>query len=374
MQSNLLFSLLFASGLTLSGPLQAQVCGNGIREGAEQCDDGNRASFDGCSSRCEFEQSQRINQLKLQNVTSTTCTANAFGGAFTTMGLQQFQTGIDASIADGSTSVLLYFIGLSDLSGTSVPNLRAGLFNALPEAPNANYNGTNDVDWWYAVDDTEMDTMQNPSNQVSGFIAGKVLDAQAPSFTLNLLLGTPAALSTSSLRFSVAIGSSSVPMTYDSVNDRGHLASENLDPVLQSFTAAGSTLGSLCGNVSAQSLADTLLSAGILSICSNYTNANSMLDLIVGGCTYLGILPVVKPTQPDTVDPGAPVAGAGGPYTLSASAAHVVNGCKDKNNSTVSLATCLNAAAYSAFFLFSTDRVIAKSASASDVIFYDGFQ
>jgi fibro-slime domain-containing protein len=31
------------------------VCGNGIREGTEQCDDNNTAPFDGCSPDCQFE-------------------------------------------------------------------------------------------------------------------------------------------------------------------------------------------------------------------------------------------------------------------------------------------------------------------------------
>jgi cysteine-rich repeat protein len=31
------------------------VCGNGIREGSEQCDDGNTANGDGCSSSCVIE-------------------------------------------------------------------------------------------------------------------------------------------------------------------------------------------------------------------------------------------------------------------------------------------------------------------------------
>ncbi len=32
-------------------------CGNGIKEGAEQCDDGNQVSDDGCSATCEYETS-----------------------------------------------------------------------------------------------------------------------------------------------------------------------------------------------------------------------------------------------------------------------------------------------------------------------------
>jgi len=33
----------------------AAICGNGILEGSEQCDDGNTISGDGCSSTCQLE-------------------------------------------------------------------------------------------------------------------------------------------------------------------------------------------------------------------------------------------------------------------------------------------------------------------------------
>jgi cysteine-rich repeat protein len=36
-------------------PSAGAVCGNGIREGAEQCDDGNRLSGDGCDGDCKGE-------------------------------------------------------------------------------------------------------------------------------------------------------------------------------------------------------------------------------------------------------------------------------------------------------------------------------
>jgi len=374
-QSTPSYALFLVAGLALLAPVHAQVCGNGIREGNEQCDDGNRASFDGCSARCTFEQTQRINHLALQGATSTVCTTNALGGAFTGLALSQLQSAIDASVGDGTTSLLLYFTALSDLSGTADANFRAGLFNAMPLSPNGNYNGNNDVDWWYAVDDTEMDAMQTPLSELSGNIAAKVLTAQGSSFELMTVLGTTITMSTSALKFSVTTGTSSVPLTYNGVDDRGHLATENLDPLLQSFSSAGDgTTGSLCGNVNAQSLANTPISAGILTSCTSYTAANSVLDLLVGGCTYSGIVQLVKATQPDSANPGAPVAGAGAPYTLTTSASKVVTGCTDKNSSAVPLSTCLNAAAYSFFFKFSTDRVIAKSASASDFIFYDGFQ
>jgi cysteine-rich repeat protein len=36
-------------------PPSDPVCGNGVREGSEQCDDGNRLDCDGCSSTCTAE-------------------------------------------------------------------------------------------------------------------------------------------------------------------------------------------------------------------------------------------------------------------------------------------------------------------------------
>jgi hypothetical protein len=73
---------------------------------------------------------------------------------------------------------------------------------------------------------------------------------------------------------------------------------------------------------------------------------NSLLDVIVGGCTILG-MGVVKPTQPDTADSTAPPAGAGPHYVLTVGNNRVVSGCRDKNGKTVDLQSCLKAAAYS---------------------------
>lgn len=37
------------------------ICGNGIKEGAEQCDDGNTTNGDGCNSLCKSETVNRCN-------------------------------------------------------------------------------------------------------------------------------------------------------------------------------------------------------------------------------------------------------------------------------------------------------------------------
>ena len=62
----------------------------------------------------------------------------------------------------------------------------------------------------------------------------------------------------------------------------------------------------------------------------------------------------------DTSDASAKVAGAGAPYQFTIGAGMAVTGCKDKGGAVVNLMDCLNAAAYSSYFKFTTDRVIGK--------------
>jgi hypothetical protein len=137
-----------------------------------------------------------------------------------------------------------------------------------------------------------------------------------------------------------------------------------------SFATGGGTnsgpTGQLCGNASAASLAQAPVASQLLSgpdKCNEgYSSSNSMIDVFISGCTVsIFNIPIINPTQPDTSDPDQ-TAGAGPPYTLSASntTTHVVDTCKDKANNSVALATCLKAAAYSSSFKFAVDRVIFK--------------
>jgi hypothetical protein len=157
------------------------------------------------------------------------------------------------------------------------------------------------------------------------------------------------------------VDGASPPLTSSNGFPPGHLVSEGIDPGLQSFQSMSS--GKLAGNISAASLAAALipveLAGGGLSACSqNYTMANTWLDLLVGGCTVF-FVQQIAPTQPDQADPGAPVAGAGAPYTFTRTG-NSVTGCRDKNAAAVSLPACLNAAAYSVYFQFASDRVIVR--------------
>ena len=141
--------------------------------------------------------------------------------------------------------------------------------------------------------------------------------------------------------------------------------SSSTDVLRQSLDNSGTAIGTLCGNTSAESLAATAIPAATLTQCTDYTSANSMLDLIVGGCKYINIITVINATQPDQGD--------GHVYHFSADQSHQVNSCT-KDAIPEPLANCLASAAYSTYFRFSTDRVIAKSASAADFIFYDAFE
>ena len=38
---------------------RAAVCGDGVAEGTEECDDGDTTSGDGCSSTCQLESTRR---------------------------------------------------------------------------------------------------------------------------------------------------------------------------------------------------------------------------------------------------------------------------------------------------------------------------
>ena len=162
----------------------------------------------------------------------------------------------------------------------------------------------------------------------------------------------------------VTVNGVSVPKVAMNMMPPGHVAAEHLDPMLTSFESAGQAnangAGKLCGNIAASSLQKVLLTPQILQICTQYNMNSTMLDLLVSGCSAFLLGTIVRATQPDTVDPNATMVGAGAPYRLAANAQRVVSTCFDRNNAMVNLATCLDAAAYSSFFKFTTDRVIIK--------------
>jgi cysteine-rich repeat protein len=340
--------------------LTAANCGNGVRDPGEQCDDGNNTNLDGCSASCEFEQDQRINWLKMQFATDAACTLNALGGAITqTLAQQQLQTTIDTGVGNGTISVLFETLGLTDLSGQSPANFSIGIMNGAP-ITGAGYSGTADLDWWYNPDPNSIDANRVPMTKMPASIQNGILTAGPSAVVINLTLGGALSpIDMSNVVVTVSIGASSIPKVSANANPPGHLPSENLDPALQSFASTGQQnangAGALCGNVSAYALSQAKLPSSVTTACTQFTTNNSILDLIVNGCTAFGFLTVVNPTQPDQ-SAGMPV-GAGPAYMLSGSP---VSTCTDATGATVNLTSCLQDAAYSAYFKFASDRVIIK--------------
>jgi cysteine-rich repeat protein len=357
------------------------ICGDGVREGPEQCDDGNTTNLDGCDSSCRFEQLQRSTSLKFLGSTDSFCTANALGSqAFTAAGLGQIQSAIDSDVNLGRTNVIFKFMTSNgsgnDLSGTSGPVV-IGSLSGTPEMPDAGpYNGNNDVDWWYATDPTMVDTSRNPLTTVTGTYTSKKLSVTSGRLTLKMqIAGSPAKLDIWNVQIEASIGSTSTPKT-STGGPPGHLASENLDPALTSFQTAGvgasGPTAELCGNTTAASLAAVsvppiIATGGMVPCDEGYkTGTNTLLDVIIHGCS-VGGTGVFNATQPDPglVDPTVPLPpGTKAPYTLSASVAStfVVDTCMDGSTPAkpVPIATCLKALAYTSAFQYQTDRVILK--------------
>jgi len=337
------------------------VCGDHIRAGTEQCDDGNKTNLDGCDSTCHFEEVVRVDYLKLQYATDTYCTVNQLGSAFVSTIVQgQLQTALDNGVTMGTINILFKLLGLDDLSGVSDGAIKLGLLAGTP-ATGTGYNGTN-LDWWYTSDPATYDASRNPNINIDGAIAASVLSTKPASFTLTISLAgvlTPLDLVNAQLR--VTNGAATKPAASTGATP-GHLATEMLDPALTSFATAGQKnvngAGKLCGNVTAASLSKilaptALVGCGLLNCSQCYTADNTLLDILVGGCgSILG--PLIAAKQPDQTTTAVK-------YVLSEDkTTHKVNACKDSNGVVVALDKCLGAASYSSFFKFTVGRVVAK--------------
>jgi cysteine-rich repeat protein len=367
------------NGTTCGSNCQEIVCGNGILEGTEQCDDGNTTNLDGCDQYCNFEQEQRATALTMLGAADSYCVKNALGAqALTSTGLSTIQSSLNTDVKSGAISIMFKFMGQgatpADLSGTTGPVTLGSLGGSPVNGDAGAYSGTSDLDWWYTVDPTTIDSNRNPVSTITGTYASKTLNAGPGSLDLELILsGSPAKLDMWNVILTAAIGPTNAP-TVSTGSTPGHLASEHDAPGLTSFENAGVGAsgggGELCGYITAQSLAGvavpTTIAKGGSDACSaNYSpTANSLLDALVGGCKVFGLIAAINPTQPDQQNSAVTFpAGTVPNYVLTADATtHAVTGCQDGSTpaKTVPLATCLAGLGYSSAFKFQTDRVIVK--------------
>jgi cysteine-rich repeat protein len=346
---------------TCSATCQTIVCGNAVREGTEQCDDGNTTNLDGCDSVCKFEQCHRVNGLTMQygiDTVTNYCTKNALGGAIVGSFAQgQIRDALNAGVTDGSINIELKALGLDDLNGMNDTMLSLGILTGNVVA-GTGYNGNTSLDWWYTTSSMVIDAMRNPTTTLAANIANTTLNAGPGDISITIsLAGVPATLNMLRAKLRGAVGPTSKPLV-STGSTPGHLASEHLDSALVSFATVGN--GKLCGDVTAQSLKNVpipsaLTGCGFLAPCSQcYTTANSLLDVLISGCNSPLGLQIAANSQPDSGRIPTDV------YRFAANASTKIVTTCTKNNVAATLSQCLSDATYSSYFTFTTNRMIAK--------------
>ena len=334
------------------------MCGNAVREDAEQCDDGNVSNLDGCDSACRFEQAHRANSLEQRYDTDAVCPANAFGGSIGSAAQDQVNEALAEDVASGAITIMFKAMNLGDLRGQNEDAFQLGTLQGAPHA-GPGYNGAADLDWWYDVKSQSVDSEKNPADQLLASIVDRKLTAGPGSLNLHMsMAGTPVLLA---LKNTVVRGvtDGNAALTISDGGTPGHVAEENVDPSLTSFTLMHE--GTICGDILSESLAHTpvpaALKAGGSAECNEgYTDAHSYLDVLVNGCSVV-FFRVINKTQPDHYLGDAP---AGCKYILTKNAQRQVTGCTDGLGNALHLQHCLSHALYSTYLGYTSDRVILK--------------
>lgn len=298
------------------------VCGNGVIEGTEQCDDGNLRNLDGCDKTCKYEVVGRMTSIAIQGTAAPagcTPTTNRLGTqSLTNTALGNINSSLTTGINDGSTDVMTYFMGLDDLTGVADPNgLTIGVLSASLDPAKGTWptNPANPIDWWFFAAGSTV-SMGSPTGILTnGTLAARALAAGPSDVSLTLLLGgSPALLEMRSARIAATLNGTPPPNV--PAPPPAQLASGLT--VFQTFTGSGTNQG-LCGNITVESLAQIpipqVLTTGLTACqagCSgshSYTycgmgmpvgpNCNSLLDALVGGCKAAFCINAINAYQPD---------------------------------------------------------------------------
>ena len=328
------------------------VCGNGKIEGNEQCDDGNTFDLDGCDSKCNYEVVTRMSAIAIAGTAAPAAlgcmpSTNQLGAkAITNLALGQLNGTLTTDVNNGTVNVTTQFLGLTDLTGVASAPFQIGVGDAVPD-PAKGTPMNNPIDWWFFADHSTI-SMGLPTGLLSAALANRNLTGGPSNVTLTLNLGgSPALLTMNAAHIAGTINGNPAP----NVPAPPPAALKAGLTVFQTITASGAGQG-LCGNITVASLAaiplPAALAAGGSTACGQgYTacvapntpgnsNCNSLLDALVGGCTILGFLTAINPTQPDVP--------AGSKLTVGA-------------NKKVTVTAANGTDAYSAYLTFNANRV-----------------
>ena len=259
------------------------TCGNGRIDAAEECDDGNRTRWDGCSDVCRLEQTVRIDTASLVgggraitdacDLTGDRVNDNRLGQALTDLALGQVNMGLQTSFSSGGTIVLAALLDLDDRTGVNDPAVRVAFFEGLDAvAPFTGMPGEA-----FAIRAMALNAARDPVSVLApGSIVARALNAGPGTAILTLDLGagpTPLALSRATTR-----------------------ATTNLDTAAMRIGTL--TAGRLCGAVSAGDLDRIPAPMGLPAGCLSPRGGSSLMDVIAVGCS-ISIIPVINAQQPD---------------------------------------------------------------------------
>ena len=236
--------------------LIAGMCGDGVIQAGEICDDGNKFDLDGCDSQCRYELITRMTTIAISGSPSpATCTPtkNQLGTqAFTSAAINQLNMTLGTSVSGGSINILTQFLNLTDLTGVSGSGVSIGVVDAIPDPAKGAWPAAgNPEDWWFLADHSFI-SMGLPTGLVTnGTVTNRSLVAGPSNVSLALALGgSPAILQMNNARVFATLNGTPAPNV--PAPPPGSLATGKT--VFQTVTANGVGQG-LCGNVTVESLA-----------------------------------------------------------------------------------------------------------------------
>ncbi len=341
-----------ASQTCVNGACQSSgaVCGDGVVQTGEQCDDGNTLNLDGCSSTCKYEQVQRITNLTVMRGTAPgycTPTTNQFGKALTSSAASSFNSSLQTDVDNGVLDTMFDFQNLDDLTGQNDASLSVGVVNGSLDARAGTWTAPGAIDWWFLANASDVDSSGLPVFQLSPAAISSYVLTGGPNKIVMQYSQWPLTMLDANLKAN--IGTSPAPNQPAPPPQASQLASGLV--TFQTMNAASSGLG-LCGNVTVGSLAavpapQQICNGGSNACDEGYTycssgtvtsTCNSLLDVLVNGCKVYGFITVIHKTQPDVGVGGNP------PNSLTASGTYHKVTVSQPND------------AYSAYFQFQSQR------------------